>query len=101
MAFTGKDRSLTVIIDKTIAGVRQEGYPKTYQGRNEFAHNGANYPAIDELRMMTMPIVQYQNRLTAFKSWVESLEVGLNFNTDTLSGHEAYRENTVDCPIGH
>lgn len=99
MANTGKQRSLTCTINKLIAGVQQEGYPKTYQGRNEFTYDSYTYPAIDPLLMSLMPISQFELRLSAFKSYVESQEAGLNFGTDTVPGAEPYRENLDACPL--
>lgn len=99
MALTGMQRSLTLLIDKTIAGVQVEGYPHTYYGRDEFSINGVTYPAIDNEKMVTMPTNEYLNRLSAFKSYVEALEPGLSMEKDTIEGGEAYRENLDACPI--
>ncbi|MDR1370950.1 MAG: hypothetical protein LBJ72_12635 [Dysgonamonadaceae bacterium] len=99
MAYTGMQRSLTVIINKTLAGVQVEGYPRTYYGRNEFAINGVAYPAIDVEKMATMPVENYTTRLNAFELYVESLEPGLDINSDTIPGSEAYKENLTSCPI--
>jgi len=96
MANTGKQRSLTVTINKTIAGVVQEGYPRVYQGRNAFD----TYALITSLQMAQMPVSDYEIRLAAFENYVQGLEVGLNFTTDTVSGSEAYRDNITSCPIG-
>ena len=99
MANTGKQRSLTVVVSKTVAGVQQTGYPKTYYGRNTFIHNGTTYTAIDTLMMTTMPVVDYQARLSAFKSYVENLESGLDIDDVVVAGEEAYRDNLTACPI--
>lgn len=99
MANTGFQRSLTVTVDKTIAGVRQAGYPRTYYGRLEFSYGGQVYPEIDALTMSTMPVAIYNARLEAFKRYVESLEVGLNIDLSTVPGSEAYRQNLGACPI--
>lgn len=99
MAITGKQRSLTVTIDKTIAGVQVDGYPHTYQGRNTFTVGGTTYPAIDATQMALLPIEVYEARLEDFESYVESLEVGLDMSADVVSGSEAYRVNTTACPI--
>ena len=99
MANTGKQRSLTVTINKTVAGVQQDGYPQTYYGRNEFTHNSVTYPAITTLQMATMPIADYNTRLAAFKAYVAALETGLDFETDTVAGKDAYQENLTACPI--
>lgn len=95
MANTGKQRSLNVTINKTIAGVQQDGYPHAYNGKLAFG----SYAAIDNLRMATMPIVDYEARLADFKTYVEGLELGLDFAKDTVAGSEAYKINTTACPI--
>jgi hypothetical protein len=95
MANTGKQRSLTVTINKTIAGVLQDGYPHVHNGRLAFG----TYAAIDTLQMATMPVTDYEARLAAFKTYVEGLEVGIEFDTDTVVGSEAYKINTISCPI--
>lgn len=99
MANTGKQRSLTVQVNKAIAGVQASGYPHTYYGRNEFTWNSTTYPAIDTLTMATMPVVDYQARLDAFKSYVESLESGLDIDATVEPGKDAYQENLTACPI--
>lgn len=99
MAYTGYQRSLTMTINKTVAGVQSIGYPRNYYGRNEFVWNGNTYPAIDVEVMGTMSVVAYQERLEAFKAYVESLEAGLSVDEATVPGGEAYRENLTACPI--
>lgn len=99
MANTGYQRSLTIVVNKTVAGVQQAGYPRTYFGRFEFTFNGTTYPPIETSRMATMPTEDYQARLEAFKSYIESLEVGLDVDEATVPGGEAYRENLGACPI--
>lgn len=93
-------RSLTVIINKKLAGVQEEGYPHTYYGRNEFSFGGITYPAIGIEQMAAMPVMDYLSRLTAFKLYVEILEAGLDIDTDTVEGCEAYRQNLTACPVG-
>lgn len=95
MAQTGMERSLTVIIEKRIGGIIQQGYPVTYQGRNAFG----SYPAITVDQMVSMPTDDYNARLEAFKMFVESREVGFSFSTDLVAGYDAYRENLTACPI--
>ena len=95
MAQTGMERSLTVIIEKRIGGIIQQGYPVTYQGRNAFG----SYPAITVDQMVSMSVEDYNTRLTDFKTYVESREIGLSFSTDLVEGFDAYRENLTVCPI--
>lgn len=99
MARTGKQRSLTVTIGKTVAGVVKNGYPKTYYGANLFSHASETYLAIDALKMATMPIADYEARLAAFTAYVENLESGLIIADVIADGGEAYRDNTTACPI--
>jgi len=101
MAQTGMERSLTVIIEKKIAGVIQPGYPVTYSGRNAFTVDGFvdAFPAIDIPTMASMPVLDYNERLEAFKLWVERKELGLNFAVHVIDGFEAYKENLTSCSI--
>ena len=71
MAYTGKQRSLTITVNKTLAGVQVQGYPVTYYGRSAFSFNGNDYQTIDALKMTTMPVAEYQARLVDFKAYVE------------------------------
>jgi hypothetical protein len=99
MANTGYQRSLTIEVNKTVAGVQSGGYPRTYNGKNEFTYNGTSYPAIDTLLLATMPIEDYQSRLYAFKAYVEALEPGLDIDAAMVAGKDAYRENLGACPL--
>lgn len=94
MALTGKERSLTIKVNKTLAGVQSEGYPRTYYGRNEFTYNSIVYPAIDTTLLATMPLVNFNARLVAFKSYVEGIETGLDIDETTIAGSEAYRDSS-------
>ena len=97
MAYTGKQRSLTPVVTKYIAGEIQEGYPKTYYGLNEFTWNSVTYPTIDSLQLATMSVADYEARLAAHQSYVENQEAGLVI-ADVVT-EEAYRENLTACPI--
>ncbi len=99
MAYTGMQRSLTLQIDKTVAGVQSSGYPHLYYGRNPFTWNSTNYPAIDALQMATIPVADFEQRLSDFKEYVESLEAGLDLENDTVAGADGYQENLTACPI--
>lgn len=81
MALTGKVRSLTVKITKTLAGEIVAGYPRTYLGMISFTHGGTEYPAIDGEMLALMPVEQYQARLAAFIAHVQSQEAGLDIAT--------------------
>lgn len=78
MALTGKKRSLTVMITKTLAGEIVAGYPKTYYGAQAFTWNGTVYETIDSTRLATMKEADYTARLTNFQAWVQNQETGLN-----------------------
>lgn len=88
MALTGKKRSLTVKITKTLAGEIVDGYPRTYLGSISFSHAGTEYPAIDAERLALMPIEQYQARLSAFIAYVQSQEAGLDI--EVVQTNEPY-----------
>lgn len=99
MANTGYQRSVTLIVRKTVNGAPVTGYPKTYQGRNEFAHNGTTYPAITGTQLANLPAAEFNARLEAFKGYVEGLEYGLDVDAVTVAGKEARRENLGACPV--
>ena len=83
-------RATELMIDKTIAGGSLEGYPRTYRLGDSFG----NHVAMTNIQLSEMPIVDYQSRLAAFKTYVESVETGVTINLDG-----AYRENLTECPI--
>lgn len=76
MAQTGKYRSLTVKVTKTVAGIVQAGYPRIYNGLLEFGSFGP----IDSERLSIMSLEDYQSRLSAFKTWVQNQEPGLEID---------------------
>lgn len=96
---TGYERSMTLIVSKTVNAEPAPGYPKTYNGRNEFTHNGVTYPAITGAQLASMTLANYNARLEAFKNYVQGLEYGLDVDAVTVAGSEARRENLVACPI--
>ena len=99
MANTGIERSLTLIVTKKMNDNIQTGYPVTYQGRNAFTHNSVSYPAITPFEMSILADTDYNARLAAFQAYIESIEVGLDIDTQTIEGGEAFRENLTVCPI--
>ena len=101
MALTGKQRSLTLQLTKTIGGQIQDGYPKTYQGRNQFLWGENYYESITANEMALLSLTDFNSRLADFKSYVESLEVGLDVDANLTAGTEAYKTNTTTCPIGN
>lgn len=77
MALTGKKRSLTIEVTKTLADELVIGYPRKYYGTQMFAYNGVEYPTISAEKLTTMPVAQYQARLNAFIAYVQTQEMGL------------------------
>lgn len=95
---TGTKRSLTVMIIKEVNGVLVTGYPKTYNGQQQFVWNGVTYPFLNSQAFQLLSNADYELRLSAFKSYVASLEPGINFNTDTVAGYEPVITDLNDCP---
>lgn len=84
MGATGKKRSLTLEVNKTIAGVVAGGYPKTYRGLNAFG----SYVAMTSDQLALMPVADYEARLAAFNVYVETQEPGLSIaNTCTVAAY--------------
>lgn len=88
MGLTGKKRSLTISVTKTIAHELAPGYPRTYYGRNSFDLNNINYPAISEEDLSLMSVNNYNARLNAFKAFVHSREAGLEI--DNVQTNQPY-----------
>lgn len=75
---TGNKRSLTFPLTKKVGGVVQVGYPKVYDGRLAFP----GYSAITDQEARQLSTSQYNTRLAAFLSYVESIEPGFDSGTD-------------------
>lgn len=88
MALTGKKRSLTLSVNKTLAGEVVSGYPRVYYGQNSFEHAGVLYEAITDEDLALMPVDSYTTRIAAFKAYVELQETGLNI--DEVQTNQAY-----------
>jgi hypothetical protein len=98
---TGKQRSLTLRVNKKTAGVQVNGYPRDFDGRAAFAFDNVGYPALlTDAELASMPTSEYLARLAAWKAYVEREEEGLSIDETTMEGGEAYRENEEACPIG-
>lgn len=80
MALTGFKRSLTLSVSKTLAGVVAQGYPKTYRGMDAFTYQSIEYKAISSELLSTMPVETFENRVIAFKKYVETQEPGLRID---------------------
>lgn len=101
--FTGYKRSLSASITKKINDITQSGYPKTYPTALDIANGYFTYatvqyslPTDDELAKMD--VVDYNALLAAFEAYVESIETGLDFNTDTLV--DPVVSDEITCPAG-
>lgn len=86
--YTGYERAFELKILRTVGGV--ETYQKTYRVLDEFL----NYPAIELNAFARISLYEYEDRMNAFKHYVESLEVGV-----TVDLSAARRENETACPI--
>lgn len=100
---TGYKRSLSVTVTKTVNGITQAGYPKTYPTATDIANGYFTYNAVQysippngmtETAFARLTDVQYQSLLNSFKLYVMSLESGLNFNTQSLNSPEVYDATT-------
>lgn len=98
---TGNIRSLTIEVTKYLDGKVASGYPKEYDGKSGFTWNFTEYEQISEYTLQRMELVLYMNRLEAWKSYVESLEPGLNLAEDLDIGFPAYKEDPVLCPLDY
>lgn len=82
-------RATSLVITKSVGGVAV--YTKTYSLLSAFS----TFAAITTSTCASLSVSNYTSRLNAFKSYVESSEVGL---TVDITG--AYIQNTTSCPIG-
>lgn len=89
---TGTKRSLTFTVTKKIGGVIQVGYPKEYDGRLAFP----SFAALTDVESQQLTTVQYNARLTAFHSYVQSLEPGWDPDNDFLNSSTVY--DPASCP---
>lgn len=88
--YTGMQRATELTVNKTVAGSNVSGYPHVYKLGDSFG----NYVTMTSQELAEMPVDGYQARLTAFKTYVESIEIGISIDLS-----EAYRENLTACPI--
>lgn len=87
---SGMQRWVLLMVTKKIAGTVVAGYPRTYSVGDAFE----NYTAISNEEMSSMPISDFKSRLSAFKRYVEGIEIGIEVDINN-----AYRENLDSCPI--
>lgn len=94
---TGGYRCTTVTVDKKDAdGASLTGYPVTESFLDAFDSE----PAITELELRQMTDTQYQNRLAAFKTYLESNHSGLDHDAALVAGSEPNGTDSMLCPIG-
>lgn len=98
---TGRQRSLTLQVIKTVNGTIIPGYEsKIYDGKLAFTASGYPYPVITDEELAKLNQNLFEQRLNAFCKYVESREPGLKISEMTETGFEAVRTNTDVCPIG-
>lgn len=88
MAYTGMQRASTLTIEKKVGDVTE--YTHTYSLLSAFGI----YTSITLSELGLLSVSDFQARLAAFKTYVESVELGLTVDTTN-----AYRENLNACPI--
>jgi hypothetical protein len=88
MAYTGMQRASTLTIEKKVGDVTE--YTHTYSLLSAFGI----YTSITLSELGLLSVSDFQARLAAFKTYVESVELGLTVDTTN-----AYRENLTACPI--
>jgi hypothetical protein len=101
--YTGYKRSLSVSVTKKINNITQSGYPKTYPtaldiANGYFTYNAVQYDIPTDDELAKLDTATYNALLAAFEAYVESIETGLDFNTDTLVDPVVADEDT--CPSG-
>ena len=90
----GTERSLRVSVYKKVGGNYVQGYPKTYDGQQSWGNPG--YPTLTDTEARQLSDAEFSARLLAFKTYVEGIEAGADFNTDIV-GDGAIRSNTGVC----
>lgn len=87
---TGMQRATRLVINKTVGNADAQGYPHTYNFGDAFS----SYKALSSNEIATISVADYRARLAAFKTYVESVEIGVSVNID-----DAYRQNLTACPL--
>lgn len=94
---TGYKRSLTLEINKTVAGETVAGYPITYNGLAAFPPSNPTFAAITATEMAEMTEADFNTRADAFKAYVESVEAGLDI--DDVATNEARVYDDTMCTL--
>jgi hypothetical protein len=90
----GTSRSLRVSVNKVVGGNQVQGYPKVYDGQDAFP----GYAALTDEEMRQLSDVDFDTRYAAFVVYVESIEGGLDFDTD-ISGSGATKADPDCLPV--
>lgn len=90
----GTERSLKVSVYKKVGGNYVQGYPKTYDG--QLSWGDISYPTLTDTEARQLSDAEFSARLVAFKSYVASVEPGVDFSTDVV-GDGAIRSNEGVC----
>lgn len=87
---TGMQRATELVVSKKAGDVSVGGYPRVYNLRDAFG----NFIAMSNDELARMPVDSFKARVAGFKTYVESVEIGVSINAG-----DAYRENLGTCPI--
>lgn len=85
---TGMQRAGSVTVTK------KTGEVVIYNHVYSFLDAFSSYPAINATQLAEMSVADYQARLAAFKTYVDSREIGISLDLAV-----AYRQNLGSCPI--
>ena len=98
---TGIERAKTLTVDKQVGSISFTGYPKNYDITAAFTVGGDPYyfPLTNQ-QFQQLSTSDYNARLEAFKTYIESEEGIADLDAITDSGTPASQENTTACPIG-
>lgn len=87
--YSGYKRSLKCYVSKKLNGVVADGYPKLYPTATDVSNGYFTYDAIQydiptPAELSNMSQATYDSLLATFKLYVESIESGASFATDTI-----------------
>lgn len=103
--YSGYKRSLKCYVSKKLNGVVDVGYPKQYPTATDiangyFTYNATQYDIPTPAELSNMSQASYDSLLATFKLYVESVEAGASFATDTIVAPTLYDPSgcAVDIP---
>jgi hypothetical protein len=76
----GTNRSLYITVNKQVGGNQVQGYPVTYNGQNAFP----GYLILTDEEVRQLSSGDFNTRYLAFVAYVESVEDGVEFDTDIV-----------------